>query len=68
MSIPIKSIVLIVALFVSQSSQAQGLMLGFESNITQGSATPPQRLRQASAPSDWQSFSTLSWPTPNVAM
>jgi len=34
MSIPIKPIVLIVALFASQSSQAQGLMLGFESNIT----------------------------------
>jgi hypothetical protein len=34
MSIPIKPIVLIVAVFASLSSQAQGLLLGFESNIT----------------------------------
>lgn len=34
MSIPIKPIVLIVTLFASLSSQAQGLLLGFESNIT----------------------------------
>ncbi len=34
MSMPIKPIVLIVALFASLSSQTQGLMLGFESNIT----------------------------------
>jgi surface antigen len=33
MSIPIKPIVLIVALFASLSAQAQGLLLGFESNI-----------------------------------
>jgi surface antigen len=34
MSIPIKPIILIVALFTSLSAQAQGLLLGFESNIT----------------------------------
>jgi len=34
MSIPIKPIILIVALFASPSAQAQGLFLGFESNIT----------------------------------
>ena len=34
MSTSIKLIVLIIALFASHSSQAQGLMLGFESNIT----------------------------------
>src|SRR6267143_1679107 len=34
MSIPIKPIVLIAALFAIPSAQAQGLFLGFESNIT----------------------------------
>jgi hypothetical protein len=34
MSIQIRPIVLTVALFASLSAQAQGLFLGFESNIT----------------------------------
>jgi surface antigen len=34
MSIRVKAMVLIVAIFANASSQAQGLLLGFESNIT----------------------------------
>jgi hypothetical protein len=68
MSIPIKLIALIVALFAGQSSQAQGLMPSFESNITSttsraisGSGLSPAPGRRTSI-----SFGKLTTPPPDL--